>query len=57
MAGRQLRQQKGMDFFTYCCFEPRLYDDMVLSVTSFGMRVKNGKDSSYHFQSYEFYVG
>jgi hypothetical protein len=43
-----------MDFFTYCCFEPRLYDDMVLSITSFGMRVKNSKGTSYPFQSYAF---
>jgi hypothetical protein len=44
---------KGVYILTYCCSSLD-YDDMVLSLTSFGMRVKNGKDNSYHFQSYAF---
>ncbi len=44
---------KGMYILTYCCSSLD-YDDMVLPLTSFGMRVKNGKDTSYYFQSYDF---
>jgi hypothetical protein len=51
--GQRLNQYKGMYILTYCCSSLD-YDDMVLSLTSFGMRVKNGKDTSYHFQSFDF---
>ncbi len=55
MAGIQpITTAKRNGFLCLLCFEPRLYDDMVLPLTFFGMRVKKGKDTSYHFQSYDF---